>query len=403
MRNIDNPFEKLGIRKDLVEHLHRTGQLEDYLNRYARLVQTKVHPDTSHRNDGLSYLVNEAISDIRDHSDYVPGWISSMHDFAALCRETERLRDAGRKVEEADRENRKLRKETAELRGEYTKLQREQTELRREYTELQREHAEILIERDRKTTSPAPEKYSSWASALLGEKAESFRDDKTGTSRRAEVEEEPIVLYDIVLYDAKGNPCRTYKRVSLDGEAAKYENGEYLRQTQDEWDTHWKKRGRVQPSLPLWRAIIERMHEDKHPGLVGILRDLQKHPLMTSTRINYATNIVTHDKRSSFEYSVLCKIPYGRRRPNIALIKDKDEQWLEVLQALLLYQDVDRTVSMLDNAFEMQSYVIPAEGTRLSAPARAALLDVNSDGFYIDCSSGLLHFTCCSRSMTIIN
>ncbi len=196
-----------------------------------------------------------------------------------------------------------------------------------------------------------------------------------------------IVLHDVVLYNAKGQPFQTYDRVSLDSEAAKDEEGKYLIQNQDEWITYWNERGRTLPSLPLWYAMIEKMHEERHPSLVGVITDLRESWPATSTRLNYVRNIVTHDKGFSSEYTVPCTIPDG----NFWLGKVMEkEDWRDAFQALLLYKDVEKAVCVLENASGLPLYLWTAsKETRILFPEMATWFSFSTVRFIFYCGNNL--------------
>lgn len=200
---------------------------------------------------------------------------------------------------------------------------------------------------------------------------------------------DPIVLTDIVLYDAAAKSWRTYKKISLDNEAAKDESGIYLNKTQDEWVNHWKTRGRVLPSLPLWYAIIERLHESKHPGLAGVIKDLKENWLATSTRLDYNGDTIAHGYGFITEDSFFstdtfsCPIPEGDH-----WLKDilRENRWCTAIQSLLLCKDVDKAVSVLQEAVGVPPYIwTTPKGTRKSHPHRAVWLDVSTVRLDLGC------------------
>ncbi len=198
---------------------------------------------------------------------------------------------------------------------------------------------------------------------------------------------ERIALSDIVLYDAKGKPMRRYENLSLDGEAARDESGNYVQKTQDEWLVHWGQRGRTLPSLPLWYAIFEQLHERQHPGLAGIVKDLKEHWLATSTRQDYQRNEVTHNPGFFPGEYLPCSLPSGNHW--LRDIGGKKE-WKSPLQSLLLCKDVERAASVLQEAIGVPPYIwTAADGTRSSHPERAAWLDAYYNRLNLNCGNFL--------------
>src|SRR3989338_7804559 len=201
---------------------------------------------------------------------------------------------------------------------------------------------------------------------------------------------DPIALSDIILYDAAGKPMKIYQHLSLDGEAAKDQSGNYLSKTQDEWLAHWDERGRSLPSLPLWYAILEQLHERQHPGLAGIVKDLKENWLATSTRLNYKGNEVRHEYDGSGEYVLLpCSLPAGDH-----WLKDVAgrKEWKDSLQSLLLCTDVERAASVLQEAAGVPPYIWTASrGTRSARTERAAWLGASANRLYLNCIDGLIY------------
>ena len=172
---------------------------------------------------------------------------------------------------------------------------------------------------------------------------------------------------------------RRYENLSLDGEAAKNESGNYLWKTQDEWLAHWHGRGRILPSLPLWYAIIEQLHDRKHPGLAVNVGDLNAHCLATGTRLEYQINEVRHDYEESGEYVRLsCSLPLENH--SLKYITTKKE-WKDALQSLLLCKDVEKALSVLEKATGMLPHIWPASAkTRSSHPEMAVWLNAHHYG-----------------------
>ncbi len=199
---------------------------------------------------------------------------------------------------------------------------------------------------------------------------------------------EPIVLEDIVLYDAQGKPAVTYKKVTLDGEAVKNSTSQYLLKNQDDWMTYFSSLndGRTLPSLPLYYAIIERLQEAECLFAPGLLNDLQEDWLCTSTRINYAEKTITHGY--GFEpHSIKCYIPAG----NVWVDEVKNNKgWRSALQSLFMPKDLKRVIETLEGFNGGSPFIwTPGIGSRKSSPARALWLGLNAERFDFFADSSL--------------
>ncbi len=106
---------------------------------------------------------------------------------------------------------------------------------------------------------------------------------------------EPIILEDIVLYDAQGHPHTTYKKVILDGGAVKDPSGDYLIKEPLDWIAYFNSlgNGKTLPSLALYCAIIERLGRRSFEMLQW-REELRTYPFATSTRLDYAGGVITH-------------------------------------------------------------------------------------------------------------
>lgn len=95
----ENPFDKLGLKKQVVEVLAKTGKLDEFLRDYQRMVLLRIHPDVGGDN-GLSAIVNSSLDEIKRNPNNVGNWISGMQNgnseylavIEALTGEVERLR-----------------------------------------------------------------------------------------------------------------------------------------------------------------------------------------------------------------------------------------------------------------------------------------------------------------------
>jgi hypothetical protein len=106
----DNPFDQLGLKKEIVVFLQQTGQLDDFLKSYVRLVQLKVHPDKG-GDGGLSSLVNSAYAEIQQHPDQISQWLSTMQNGHNEYKDA--LEALVPEIERMQKENEKLRAQVA--------------------------------------------------------------------------------------------------------------------------------------------------------------------------------------------------------------------------------------------------------------------------------------------------
>lgn len=202
-----------------------------------------------------------------------------------------------------------------------------------------------------------------------------------GTTKTGQENVKPIVLDNIILYGMDGKPVHTYKRIELDGEAARGDDGEYLIKTQNECNEYFAAcgDGRRLPALPELYAIMEHLHETKHPALDGIVNDLTESWLCTGTKIDYSTNEIIHPEFGAIK----CPIPVGDHWLDEAV---KSKPWENVLQALLMCKDAKKAVKVLHEAGRDRPYIWPplAESRR-SIPERAVWLLAYTGGFILLC------------------
>ncbi len=107
----DNPFDQLGLKKELVIFLHEHHQLDDFLKSYVRLVQTKVHTDRG-GNAELSTLVNSAYTFIKEEPDKIGSWLATMQNGHNEYKEM--LEALVPEMERIQKENEELRTKYAE-------------------------------------------------------------------------------------------------------------------------------------------------------------------------------------------------------------------------------------------------------------------------------------------------
>jgi hypothetical protein len=112
-----NPFDLLGIKKEVVESLQELGKLEDFVKAYVPFIQRYIHPDM--RGDGrLSAEVNTAYAEFKKkRPDEFTSLITSMKNGSSP--ELETL--IGELVDEVER-LRKVELEHEELKNKYALL-----------------------------------------------------------------------------------------------------------------------------------------------------------------------------------------------------------------------------------------------------------------------------------------
>lgn len=193
---------------------------------------------------------------------------------------------------------------------------------------------------------------------------------------------EPIELTNIPpLYDRNGNVVRHYRKVILDGEAAKDNNGNPRSLTQDESADYNRFNDKETPSLPLWIVILNQLAKMKHPGLERLLQDLKETWLATSTRVDYATNTVTHE----FGFN-----PYSFQ---ITLPPDG---WLrdspEAAKALMGVKDIIPALAELEQAIGKPAYLwTPYADSRKQHSLRPSWITLFGENkFSADCCGYLL-------------
>lgn len=103
----ENPFDLLGLKKEVVELLHRQGKLDGYLKEHFHFSQNYLHPDKGGSND-LSAKVNGAYETITHYPKQIAGWIQGMQNgnsqyksvLEKLLPEMERLKIVEKEYEE---------------------------------------------------------------------------------------------------------------------------------------------------------------------------------------------------------------------------------------------------------------------------------------------------------------
>jgi hypothetical protein len=199
---------------------------------------------------------------------------------------------------------------------------------------------------------------------------------------------EPIELSDLVLYDAKGKPFKKYDKLVIDGSCPKKADGSYLTKTQEEWVVYAKEKGKRILLFPLLVAAIEKMSETKHPGLPGLVRDIQKSWYCTSSRIDYSKNRIIQGYGFPEAFAQEFNLPIG----NTFLDEIAGERaWRPALQSLFMSKDLEKSIATLNTVFKVRPYVwSPSADSRKGTPLRAVFVDAYPTDLSLSCS---LHFT----------
>src|SRR3989338_4028209 len=182
---------------------------------------------------------------------------------------------------------------------------------------------------------------------------------------------EPIILEDITLripfgptgYYQEGRDL-FYKRVTVDGGHTLREDRTYPDEiltlsigNSADWRRHFEQTesGKIVPPLPLWVAITERLYEQKHPALDGLIKDFREEGLSAATTIRYAGSHIVHDFGSE-QIRVHCYVPLTIE-VIVSYDKVKDrEAWRKVFQGLLLTADLDKTMGILQEIYGEVSF-----------------------------------------------
>ena len=193
----------------------------------------------------------------------------------------------------------------------------------------------------------------------------------------------PIELTDIVLYDMRGKPYRQYKRVILDGEAAKDANEQHLLLTQDQALAYHQQRTPKYdvPSTALWAAMLRKMQEVHHPGLAGVVKDLKESWLATSTRILYAHNRIVHEFGHG-DYVIPITLPDSN------YFKETTHQ--QAAKALIGTNNVAAALAELEQASRKPAYLwTPDASGRTAVPERASWLLLTDYRLKFNCNYNL--------------
>ncbi len=187
---------------------------------------------------------------------------------------------------------------------------------------------------------------------------------------------QPVVFDNLTIYDANGQPFRTYRRVVLDG--ALQEGSK----TQAGWIQHYAGTQRQLPTFPLLHAMIEDLVRSGNPAKEQLLADLRAYWIATGTKPNYGRGVMIHDAgREPFELS--CPFP-----EKSVWTKDLNEDGQQTLKALLMPRDLSSALQTLQTFSNVPPYfLVPDKKSRQDVPERAAFADVGLDRFYLYCNS----------------
>ncbi|MBI2666885.1 hypothetical protein HYX13_04695, partial [Candidatus Woesearchaeota archaeon] len=196
---------------------------------------------------------------------------------------------------------------------------------------------------------------------------------------------EPIILPDVILYDAKGKAFHKYKKVTVSGESIKTASG-YVMKTQDEWTAFYADKREKNISLPLFYAVLERLVDEKHPALAGLAKDLKDSYLSMGTRINYDKDFIIHNYGTPDAETFHCPLPAS--------------DWMETakgtkagknaFKAFLMAKDVDKADEVLRKVCGVKPYLwTPDAENRKAVPERAVFVYANSVWLSLGCGSYL--------------
>lgn len=378
--NYDNPFEKLGLQKEIVESLHRQGRLNEFLHTYYRSIQAYVHPDKG-GDTALAAGVNAAYDTIRRHPGSVDNWVRSMSNGGGINPEhlaiIEGLTAKVEELQAMEGDYRNLQQQYAELLTSRTgdvKAKVRKAAPRAEWRERDDFSGDSFEDdRDRVEDTPAVKKPRARRVDTAGATARAAAKERTGSEVKL------INFLNLTSYDLAGRPL--VYTLTLDGEAVHNADGSYRIDSQNGFEKSFaaEKKGRLPSSRELY-AVMERLYDTKNPALSGIVRDLQESWLGTGTKIDYSKNIITHP---DFE-PIRCTIPAGDHWLDEVV---DDKNWKKVLQALLGPKEVERVPQVLSAVSGKRPYLwTPSAENRKATPERAVWLYCSTVRFGLSCS-----------------
>jgi hypothetical protein len=201
--------------------------------------------------------------------------------------------------------------------------------------------------------------------------------------KEQKISTEPIELSDLVLYDAKGKPFRKYDKIVIDGSCPKTTDGSYLTGTQDDWAVYAKEKGKRILSAPLLVAAVEKMSETKHPGLPGLVKDIQESWYCTSSRIDYSTNRIIQGYGFPEAFAQEFNLPVGDRYlDEIAA----ERAWRLALQSLFMSRDLEKSIATLTEVFKARPHIwSPSAEYGRSIPLRAVFVGAYPASLSLNC------------------
>src|SRR3989344_2646210 len=167
----------------------------------------------------------------------------------------------------------------------------------------------------------------------------------------------------------------------LDGEAVRDSNGNYLLQTQQDWEKHFASIGKSIPTVGEYIITLKNIIERDEPvALEGLLQDLRQSALCAG-KLNYSKS----------------NIPIGNGYLDILV---KDPAWKNALQDEVLQYDAPEAVYILQRATGKRPYIwTPSAEGRRSHPERAVLLYIGTDRSYLYCYDNPISDLGCSRGV----
>jgi hypothetical protein len=168
----------------------------------------------------------------------------------------------------------------------------------------------------------------------------------------------PIELRNIALYN-KGHKCRNYRKVDFDSEVFKKDSGRTQRLGHGLWMMTLADQGqrKTVPSLPMLYAVVERLHDEEHPGFRGFASELSCGiGYHTSTMVDYQNQRIVHGYGSSDTLELKTTIPPRDSAKLTDLISDP--QWAEFLNELLLPKSLEKAVEILTKVGEHDLYCV---------------------------------------------
>jgi hypothetical protein len=126
------------------------------------------------------------------------------------------------------------------------------------------------------------------------------------------------------------------------------------------------------------------MSETKHPGLPGLVKDIQKSWYCTSSRIDCSRNIIIQSYGFPEAFAQEFNLPIGDKYlDEIAA----ERAWRPALQSLFMSRDFEKSIATLNNVFKVRPYVwSPSADSRKSIPLRAVFVNAYPTNLYLICS-----------------